>query len=67
MLIPPNRKVIEPNPIWKYKKVFKFKNFKPIELLGYKLYDFIIPNYKKIKNFDIKTKKNIKQFAYLQV
>ena len=67
LLIPPNRKVIESNPIWKYKKVFKFKNFKPIELLGYKLYDFIIPNYKKIKNFNRKTKKNIKQFAYLQV
>lgn len=67
MLIPPNRQVVKPNNIWKYKQVSIFKKFKPKELSGYKLYDFIIPNYKKIKKFDIKTKKFKKQFAHLQV
>ena len=46
MLIPPNRKVVSPNSMWKYGQVTnKFRQFKPSDLDGYRLYKYLIPRW----------------------
>ena len=46
MLIPPNRKVVSPNSMWKYGQVTrKFRQFNPSELNGYRLYKYLIPRW----------------------
>jgi len=46
MLIPPNRKVISPNSMWKYRQVSKkFKQFNSTDLDGYRLYEYIMPRW----------------------
>lgn len=46
MLIPPNRKVVSPNSMWKYGEITrKFRQFKPSDLDGYRLYKYLIPRW----------------------
>lgn len=46
MLIPPNRKVVSPNSMWKYGEVTrKFRQFNPPDLDGYRLYKYLIPRW----------------------